>query len=173
VNELLDVFQSFRKILCVCPCCGEIVRMSDLHLKYSGESPKTWLDEYELQLLAMEEKEQVFEAKEEELRKKAIERGRNKVPILVKNCLCPEFKRLEYDPYDIKAIMDPVDFVVFDGLNVGKQVQSVTFLAKITNPQMRRVTNSIKTTVSKGSYDWKVARITTKGKVEYEHNNPT
>jgi predicted Holliday junction resolvase-like endonuclease len=173
MNELLDVFQSFRKILCLCPCCGEIVRMSDLHLKYSGESPKTWLDEYELQLLALEEKEQVFEAKEEELRQKAIERGRNKVPILVKNCLCPEFKKLEYDPYDIKAIMDPVDFVVFDGLNEGKQVQSVTFLAKITNPQMRRVTNSIKTTVSKGNYDWKVARITTKGKVAFEHNNPT
>ncbi len=173
MNELLDVFQSFRKILCVCPCCGEIVRMSDLHLKYSGETPKTWLDEYELQLLALEEKEQVFEAKEAELRGKAIERGRNKVPILVKNCLCPEFKSLEYDPYDIKAIMDPVDFVVFDGLNEGKQVQSVTFLAKITNPQMRRVTNSIKTTVSRGSYDWKVARITTKGKVEFEHKNPT
>lgn len=166
MNELLDTFQSFRKILCVCPCCGEIVRMSDLHLKYSGKSPKTWLDKYELQLLALQEKEQVFEAKEAELREKAIERGRSKVPLMIKDCLCPEFKKLEYDPYDIKAIMDPVDFVVFDGLNEGKQVQSVTFLAKITNPQMQKVTDSIKTAVSKGSYDWKVARITTTGKVE-------
>lgn len=166
MNELLDAFQSFRRILCVCPCCGEIVRMSDLHLKYSGKSPKTWLDKYELQLLELEEKEQVFAAKEAELREKAIERGRNKVPVMVKNCLCPEFKKLEYDPYDIKAIMDPVDFIVFDGLNQGKQVQSVTFLAKPTNPQMCEVTETIKTAVSKGSYDWKVARITTTGKVE-------
>ncbi len=166
MNELLDAFQSFRRILCVCPCCGEIVRMSDLHLKYSGKSPKTWLDEYELQLLELDGKERAFDAKEAELREKAIERGRNKVPLMIKNCLCPEFKALEYDPYDIKAIMDPVDFVVFDGLNQGKQVQSVTFLAKPTNPQMRKVTETIKTTISKGSYDWKVARITTTGKVE-------
>jgi predicted Holliday junction resolvase-like endonuclease len=140
--------------------------MSDLHLKYFGKSPKTWLDEYELQLLALEEKEQVFRVKEAELREKAIERGRSKVPLMVKNCLCLEFKALEYDPYDIKAIMDPVDFVVFDGLNQGKQVQSVTFLAKPTTAQMRVITDSIKTAVSKGSYDWKVARITTTGKVE-------
>ena len=169
MNELIDAFQSFRKILCVCPCCGEIVRMSDLHLKYSGKSPKTWLDKYELQLLALQEKEQTFEAKESEMREKAIERGRNKVPLMIKKCLCPEFKKLEYDPYDIKAIMDPVDFVVFDGLNQGKQVQNVTFLAKPTNPQTRKVTDSIKAAVSKGSYDWKVARITTTGKVEFQH----
>ncbi len=171
MSELLDAFQSFRRILCVCPCCGEIVRMSDLHLKYSGKSPKTWLDEYELQLLALDKKEQAFEAKEAELREKAIERGRNKVPVMVKNCLCPEFKKLEYDPYDIKAIMDPVDFIVFDGLNQGKQVQSVTFLAKPTNAQTHAVIGSIKTAVSKGSYDWKVARITTDGKVDFERDN--
>ena len=171
MNELLDAFQSFRRILCVYPCCGEIVRMSDLHLKYSGKSPKTWLDEYELQLLELEGKEQAFGAKEATLRERAIERGRNKVPLMVKNCLCPEFKELEYDPYDIKAIMDPVDFIVFDGLNQGKQVQSVTFLAKPTNPQMSEVTETIKTAVSKGSYDWKVARITTDGKVDFERVN--
>lgn len=171
MKKLLDAFQSFRRILCVCPCCGEIVRMSDLHLKYSGKSPKTWLDKYELKLLELQDKEQVFQAKEAEMRETAIERGRNKVPLMVKNCLCPEFKELEYDPYDIKAIMDPVDFVVFDGLNQEKQVKSVTFLAKPTTPQMHAVIGSIKTAVSKGSYDWKVARITTTGKVEFEPNN--
>ena len=88
--------------------------------------------------LRLQEKEQVFEVKEADLREKAIERGRSKVPIMIKNCLCSEFKELEYDPYDIKAIIDPVDFVVFDGLNQGTQVQSVTFLAKIANPQMRQ-----------------------------------
>ena len=168
INELLDVFQSFRKILCICPCCGEIVRMSDLHLKYSGKSPKTWLDKYELELLSLQEKERTFEAEEAELREKAIERGRNKVPSMIKNCLCSEFKKLEYDPYDIKAVMDPVDFVVFDGLNEGKQVQSITFLSKNPNPITRKVTDSIKTTVAKGNYDWKVARITTTGKVDFE-----
>jgi predicted Holliday junction resolvase-like endonuclease len=142
--------------------------MSDLHLKYSGKSPKTWLDKYELEVLSFQEKERFFESEEAELREKAIERGRNKVPLMIKNCLCPEFKKLEYDPYDIKAVMDPVDFVVFDGLNEGKEVKSIIFLSKNPNATMRPVTDSIRTTVEKGNYDWKVARITTAGKVDFE-----
>jgi predicted Holliday junction resolvase-like endonuclease len=142
--------------------------MSDLHLKYSGKSPKTWLDKFELQLLSLQEKEEAFEAKEAEMRQKAIERGRTKVPLIIKNCLCPEFKKLEYDPYDIKAVMDPVDFVVFDGLNAGKEVQSITFLSRRPTPAMRTVADSIKKTIDRGKYDWKVARITMAGKVNFE-----
>jgi len=168
MTELIDVFQQFRKILCVCPCCGEIVRLSDLHLKYSGKTPKTWLDKHELQLQSLEEKEQIFEQKEGELREKSIERGRRKVPLLVKKCLCPEFQKLEYDPYDIKAVMDPVDFVVFDGLNEGEEMRSITFLSRKPSADTSAVTESIRKTVNKGNYDWKVARITTTGKVSLE-----
>jgi len=168
MKELVDVFQSFRKILCICPCCGEIVRLSDLHLKYSGKAPKTWLDKYELEDLSLQNKEQLFEEKEEELRQKSIERGRRKVPLLVKKCLCSEFRKLEYDPYDIKAVMDPVDFVVFDGLNAGNEVRSIAFLSRKLSQNLTIVTESLRKTVSKGNYDWKVARITTAGKVDYE-----
>jgi predicted Holliday junction resolvase-like endonuclease len=64
--------------------------------------------------------------------------------------------------------MDPVDFVVFDGLNRGKEVENVTFLSRNPNTLMRTVTDSIKITIAKGNYDWKVARITTTGKVHFE-----
>ena len=137
MKDLVDIFQSFRKILCICPCCGEIVRLSDLHLKYSGKAPKTWLDEYELDATSLEKKEQLFEEEEWKVREKSIERGRKKVPLMVKQCLCPEFGRLEYDPYDIKAVMDPVDFVVFDGLNEGQEIRSITFLSRANQHQTK------------------------------------
>ena len=168
MKDFIDAFQSLRKILCVCPCCGEILRVSDLHLQYKGKVAKTWLDNYELDLVSLAEKEQKFEEKEDELREKAIERGRAKVPQLIKNCLCTDFKALSYDPYDMKAIMDPVDFVVFDGLNEGKAVKNVTFLTRTPSAIMRPVIESLKTAVDNGSYDWKVARISTAGKVEFE-----
>jgi predicted Holliday junction resolvase-like endonuclease len=168
MKDLIDAFQSFRKILCVCSCCGEIVRVSDLHLQYKGKVAKTWLDNYELDLVSLGEKEQKFEEKEEELRQKSIERGRAKVPHLVKKCLCDDFKELSYDPYDMKAVMDPVDFVVFDGLNEGKEVRNVTFLTRTPSTIMRPVIQSLKITIDNGNYDWKVARISTEGKVEFE-----
>jgi len=168
MTELVDVFQTFRKILCVCPCCNQIVRLSDLHLKYGGRAPKTWLDKHELQLLRLQEKVAAFEEKEGELRAQSVERGRKRVPSIVRRCLCSEFGKLEYDPYDIKAVMDPVDFVVFDGLNEGKEVRRVTFLTRKPSPNMRTVTESMGKTVKQGSYGWKVARINTSGKVSLE-----
>ena len=169
MSELLDIFQSFRRILCICPCCGEMVRLSDLHLKYLGKAPRTWLDRYESKLLAQEKKERLFKEKESEMREKSIERGRKKVPKLIKKCLCPEFKKLRYNPYDIKAIMNPVDFVVFDGLNDKVAVKNVTFLSKkALNQDQNAILKSIRKTIEQENYDWKIARITIDGEVDFE-----
>ena len=169
MNDLLDVFQSFRRILCVCPCCGKMMRLSDLHLKYSGKAPKTWLDKHESKLLTLEKKEELFEEKESEMRNKSIERGRKQVPRLINKCLSPQFRKLKYDPYDIKAIMHPVDFIVFDGLNKKEKVKNVTFLSmKTSNQEQNMIVESIRKTVNKKKYDWKVARITIDGKVDFE-----
>lgn len=169
MNDLLEVFQSFRRILCVCPCCGEMMRLSDLSLTYTGKMPKTWLDQYESKLVALQNKEEAFEEKEQEIRDKSVERGRKKVPGLIKQCLCPEFKKMKYDPYDIKALMHPVDFVVFDGMNGEKKVENVTFLnRKPSTSEARLLLESIRKTIDKKSYDWKVARITLQGQVNFE-----
>jgi len=169
MSELLDVFQSFRRILCVCPSCGEMVRLSDLHLKYLGKAPRTWLDRYESKLLAQQKREMLFEEKASKMREKSIERGRKKVPKLIKKCLCPEFKKLRYNPYDIKAIMHPVDFVVFDGLNDKVDVKNVTFLSKkVLNQDQNAILKSISKTIENKNYDWKVARITVDGEVNFE-----
>ena len=167
--DLLDLFQSFRGTLCICPFCGELMRLSDLHLKYTGKAPRTWLDNYDSRLLSLGKKEQAFEEKESEMREKSVERGRKKVPTLIRKCLCPEFKKLEYDPYDIKAIMHPVEFIVFDGLNDGVELRNVTFLSRKTSDEEQNVIlKSMRETLDKKNYDWKVSRITMDGKVEFE-----
>ena len=60
MGNLFEGFQEFRKILCVCPCCGELVRVSDLRLKATGSTSKTWLDDYDKKSLEMEKKEEVL-----------------------------------------------------------------------------------------------------------------
>ena len=167
--NMLGVFQSFRRILCFCPHCGEILRLSDLHLKYTGKVPKTWLDEYESKVRRVQKKEEKFDEKEQKLRENAIERGRKKVPILIKKCIYPGLAKLRYDPYDIKAIMHPVDFIVFNGLNEGTEVRDVTFLSKKSSDRkLNLILKSVRKTVDKGNYDWKVARVTTDGNVNFE-----
>lgn len=165
---MLDLFRSFRTILCICPHCSEIQRLSDLRLKYPGTANKTWLDLYESKARTVEKKEISFKEKEKELREKANERGRKQVPLILKNLIHTEFTTLPYNPYDIKALLHPVDFVVFDGMNDKNVVNEIAFLSRRSdNLMLNEIRGSIKSAIKKGSYNWQVARVDTDGNVTY------
>lgn len=168
VNNMLALFRAFRAILCICPHCNEIQRLSDLRLKYPGKAEKTWLDLYDSKVRTMERKELSFEEKEKELREQANERGRKQVPVILKKLIHTELTTLPYDPYDIKALLHPVDFVVFDGMNGKPSLNEIAFLSRKTgNGTLAEVRSSIKTAIGKGSYNWQVARVDTDGNVTY------
>jgi len=42
--------------------------------------------------------------------------------------LAPFFQRFNHDRRDIRAIMDPIDYVCFDGLTVNRKVERITFV---------------------------------------------
>jgi len=145
------------------------MRFSDIGLQYGGKTPKTWLDEYELKISSLDKKERKFDEKESEMRDKATEKGRRQVPIIVKQSFDKDLAKLPFDPYDIKALWHPIDFVVFDGLNEKNQVSDIVFLAKRTkNIELTEIRKTIKKTIDKEQYDWKIARVSTDGKVKVE-----
>lgn len=152
----------------MCPCCQDLVRLSDLRLKIPG-SRKTWRDKFDLQERKVEQEELEFDDVEREMRVKAIERGRGKVPSIISTFFDQSFRKLKYDPYDIKALMHPVDFVVFDGLNKGNKINNVTFLARRSpNPYVNAIRKSLKDAVDNQAYDWEVARILEGGGIKFE-----
>lgn len=169
MSNIVNLFQSFRTILCVCPCCGDILRLSDLHLRVKGAAPKTWLDAHESKIKGIEEKEAAFEEKEQTLRDAAVERGRKRVPKLVCKCIDSDIAKLKYHPYDIKAVYHPVDFVVFNGLDKKEKLDDITFLSRKTNNDaLNKIRMSVESAVNKEKYDWRVARVSIEGKVELE-----
>jgi len=166
--DLLTTFQSFRTILCVCPCCNEVHRLSDLRLKFEGKAEHTWLDTIEEKGLKLDEKETVFEEREAYMRQLAAERGRKKVADVVRKSMVKEYADLKLNPYDIKPLLHPVDYVVFDGMEEGK-MEEVFFLSKSTrNPAISALRRQIRKAVEAKSYLWKVARVGVDGKVEWE-----
>jgi len=169
MSGLLEAFQSFRTIYCVCPCCNKLMRFSDIRLQYEGKTPETWLDKYESKIVSLQKKEDKFQEKESEMRKKATEKGRAQVPALVKQSFDKDLLKLPYDPYDIKALLHPVDFVVFDGLEQKKMVDNVVFLSKKTkDTELNKIRKTIKNTIDKEEYDWKIARVSIDGKIKIE-----
>ena len=132
MTELFKEFQEFRKILCVCPCCKDIVRVSDLKLRTKGPAARTWLDDYDKKDLILGKKEERFEEREGKLRELAREKGRKAAAKVFNKAISPAFKSLKLDPFDVKPILNPVDFVVFKGMNKKEEVNEMIFYHKDT-----------------------------------------
>ena len=169
MGNLFGEFQEFRKILCLCPCCGDLVRVSDLRLKATGPAAKTWLDEYEKKSLEMGKKEEKFGEKEGKLREKAVEKGRKAAELAVNNAISPALKALKLDPFDIKPILNPIDFIVFKDMTKKEAVDDIMLLSKkIKNPQLNAVRAQVSKTIKNKKYEWQVARIDESGKIKLE-----
>ena len=89
-------------------------------------------------------------------------------PKLIKKSLSDQITSLKFNPYDIKPILYPIDYVIYDGMEKGS-IDNVIFLHnKNKNSRMRELHKSIHSTVEKEEYDWKVARISLDGGLEIE-----
>lgn len=165
--SFLQTFNRLKIVHCMCPHCDSIVRVSDLHLRSSERSEKTWLDAYDSKKRNLEKKEEDFEKKKIELRQRAQQRGRKKVPELINRSLAKGFLRLNYNPYDVKSILHPIDFVAFRGMSAG-HVEDVTLLSRRTAaPRLRGIHEKIADAVRKKSYDWKILHVAHDGQVEF------
>ena len=174
-NSLLDIFQQLKTILCLCPNCSSLLRVSQLHLRSTAAAPRTWLDDYDEQIKKLEikdgsvsRKEDKLYSQEKELRKKSVERGRKKVVNTVLKSMDDYFLKKKYNPYDIKPIIHPVDFVIFNG-DRDEQVKEVVFLSKKSkNQNLAVLQKSVSECVKKKNYDFKIARISNDGSVTFE-----
>ena len=167
-SPFLDMFNSMKIVHCVCPNCNKISRVSDLRLSSNDKSAKTWLDKYDSKITSIEKKEEKYLEEENSIREKARERGRAMVPDLIKKSMDEKFAKLKYDPYDIKALLHPIDFVVFDG-NHQEMLKNIVLMSRKTqNENLLRLHKGIAQAVKDKKYDWKVVRVSEDGQVDYE-----
>jgi len=159
MKDFLSTFTNFKNILCICPKCNTFSRLNQLHIISTKKTPPTWFDRYEKKQDSLKIKVQDFESKEGAIRDEGHKRAHLKLPKLVKNTLSTQIASLRFDPLDIKPILHPVDFVVYDGMEK-KSIDNVIFLHnKNKNSNMKALHKSIHATVKNGDYDFKEARI--------------
>jgi predicted Holliday junction resolvase-like endonuclease len=61
-------------------------------------------------------------------RQQAIQRSRSTLLGKFFERLAPFLQRFGHDPRDVRAIMDPIDYVVFDGVTINRRVERITFV---------------------------------------------
>jgi len=162
-----EEFQQFRTILCICPKCSKLTRLSDLRLKTKTPTEKTWLDTYEEENKNISEKEQAFNEEEEKLRQIAREQGRKESEEAFNNAICPSLRAMQLDPFDFKPIFHPIDFIVFKGMNQ-KTISEIILLTREQCMPLKPIREQIKQAVENNKYDWQVARIEETGNITIE-----
>ncbi len=169
----LDTFQAFSGILVICPCCGELLRVAELSLRYTGKFERTILDELRQHERRLEKKQEAldrqldrFEAKEGALRRAAAERGSKRMKRLIRR-IDPSMSKLQYDPKDIKVLAHPVDLIVFDGLNSGgNRIKNIIFIARSKARSYGGVRRSVTRALEKGKFMWETVQVGVDGTVE-------
>ncbi len=151
-----------------CPHCQDIFRLSEVRLFYTTYR-RDWMDKVEEQEEKETEKLQEFEEKRKELRDKAIERERKKNLPLILNRAVPMFARQNIFPQDVKTLFDPIDFVVFDGMNHKNLVKRILLMDKAhSNPREQALQESIQQTIDAGALTWKTIQISREGQVQLD-----
>ena len=185
-----DLFHHAQRILCRCPNpdCGEISRLSKIDIKSGKKSKPTWLDEYEDNIdnyyADMSEYERTKKDEKAKLTAKGRKQVAKDVKKIMKKSLLPNYQKImNYDPYDIKVIGNPVDLVVFDGATKIKEkvkssgaksltkkdvVKEVVLLSKKTsNPYLKKLHKSIDEVIQNKEYEWKTAEVL-EGDIEFK-----
>ena len=60
MDDFLTVFTNFKTILCVCPNCRALPRLSELQIFSSKKTPKDWMDDWQQRMNGLEEKVNEF-----------------------------------------------------------------------------------------------------------------
>jgi predicted Holliday junction resolvase-like endonuclease len=166
--SLFEDYQAFRRILAVCPC-GKLHRVSDLQLKSKAEiKEKTWLDEFDIESNNLLTKEQAFEEQKEKLRQAEIEKGRKEAEKAFYKAVCPSLRKLKLNPFDIKPILHPIDFIAFNGMTNEKSINDIRLLTREQCAILDPIRRQIKKAVEGNRYDWQVARIKETGNIVME-----
>jgi predicted Holliday junction resolvase-like endonuclease len=158
-SALISSFHEFQNVLVVCPECNGIHRLSELKLSYRGRVKRTWFDEIRDLETKLDTATQRLKDKRDEIKAQAQERGRKQMPKLLKRCL-PAVCAHGYYPQDLTALFDPVDFVVFDGMNLKEQVKRVVLFDGPAHDKLReKIQRSIRKVIEKGNYEWLTVKI--------------
>jgi len=166
--SLFEEYQAFRRILAVCPC-GQLHRVSDLQLKSKAKTKeKTWLDKFDIENNKLFAAEQAFEEQKEKLRQAEVEKGRKEAEKAFYKAVCPSLRKLKLNPYDIKPILHPIDFIAFNGMTNEESISDIRLLTREHCAFLAPIQKQIKRAVETKRYDWQVARIDDYGNISME-----
>ncbi len=174
MNILVQTIDGIQEVLAICPCCGEIFRLVEGKFIFPQKRPKTC--EY-LELVALEGKvsddeerlasaEERFEERMRAQRQKFVELGRRQAKKKLKK-IDPTFSAKDIDPQDVKVIFDPVEYLIFHGLNSEDGVDLLEFVSRSPDDKRQEaIVLSVEETIRDGNVEFETLHMRDDGSFE-------
>lgn len=174
MNILVQTIDGVQEVLAICPCCGEIFRLVEGKFIFPQKRPKTC--DY-LELVGLENKlsdesgrlrtaEERFKDKMRERKEQFAERGRREAKRKLKK-IDPTFSARNTDPQDVKVIFDPVEYVIFHGLNSENGVKVVEFISRSPESKAHEtIVSSVDKTIREGDVEFETLHMRDDGSFE-------
>jgi predicted Holliday junction resolvase-like endonuclease len=158
------MFAQLGNILCVCPQCEELFYLSEARPYLRGQQPRSIVDSIRAEEQRLERAEEQLDEIESSLREKAAEAGLRAAKKVLKK-IDPLFSGAGYNPHDVKVIFDPVTYVVFHGMGVGRLREIVLLADPAKSAAGERLQRSIGDAVRNGNFEFKTMHVDKEGKV--------
>jgi predicted Holliday junction resolvase-like endonuclease len=156
--NLVSVFQDFKRIYGLCPCCGEPFRLSDAILFTRKAPPRTDFESLAIEWERVESRRQLLDDQRAALREKARLKGRIAAQERLQ-LFQPFFSSQKLSVRDVKVLFDPVDYLAFRGLGEA-DCKEVMFIDREPDSGRReRLHNSLRRVIDGGNLEWQTVRI--------------
>lgn len=152
------LFAEISATMCICPCCGDVVWLSDTRLFLKGRKTHSIFDDLEIEDSRLQRSEERLDEREDDLREAARVDGVRSAKRYLKK-IDPIFHARGIEPHDVKIIFDPVEYVVFSGMsrNALKSIHFIAHAAK--NTRSEKIQKSLMNAIRKGNYEFQLMRV--------------
>lgn len=168
IDDLVRFFAIQRNIFGLCPCCGELFRLSDCRVYLGSKPKKDWMDVLDAKDARLDRVDGRIDEIEETLREKARAAGRRLAQRVIRR-IDPVFAPRGLNADDAKVLFHPVDYVVFSGMKNSGTIRQILFLDRETKaPGRRSLQRSIEKVVETEKYEWLTIRVQEDGMIKDE-----
>ncbi len=129
-KEAKDIITTLNKgnFYCDCPCgCGEEIKLNDTDLFYlddfsekGAEAYKDLLSNLKEQRTEIRNRENILKSKRQ-MAAKAVNFG------FISERIAPALPQFPFAHKDCRSLFEPIDYVIFEGLNKGDNVTKIIF----------------------------------------------
>jgi len=166
--NVLKFFELQRQIFGICPECNSFFRLSDCKIFPKEKPAADWMDSLDLASQKLSEQEEKLLEEKKKLQEEASLEGRRLAQLEIRK-IDRVFTPLKLSSDDAKVILNPIDYVVFNGMNTAQSIKNVVLLDRQIKLQSRvKIQKSIEKAVDQENYEWQTIRVEKDGNVEIE-----